>query len=166
MMDGVAGCAGNAILVMGRTHELALLSVGLVAGQATLGDCFRASAFEDKYLALVAAALNVGRPGTMARFAPMNLFAPDLCQVSSVMRTSIDTLELIFVAALASFGTNVLRTPGCISQILGVRLRCRRGLCPGIRYAAPKDQAREGRELVKLLFYPVVKNRYRIRFRL
>jgi hypothetical protein len=146
-MYGVAGCAGNAILVMGRTHELALRRIRFVAGHATLRDRFRLGAFENKYLALIAAALNMGRPGAMARFAPMNLFAPDLCQVSSVMRTPVDTLELVFVAALASLRTNILRTAGRIGQVLRVkRLLCRRGLCPGTKDAAPKYHARDGHE--------------------
>jgi len=166
MVHGVAGCAGNAILVMSGTHELALRGIGLMAGKATLGDCFRAGALEGEYLALIAAALNMGRPGAMARLAPMDIFAPDLCEVSSVMRTPVNALELVFVAAFASLRPNVLRTTGDISQVLRVRLLCRRGLRRSSKDAAQKDNAREGRELVSLLSYSVVKNRCRIRFRL
>src|ERR1035441_4018995 len=101
-MHGMAGCAGNAILVVGGTHEFALLRIGFVAGHATLGDGFRPGTCVDEDLGLIAATLHMGRPRAMARLAAMGLFAPDLGQESSVMRARIDVLELIFVAGPAS----------------------------------------------------------------
>jgi len=110
VMDGVAGGTGDAILVMGGAHELPLLSIGLVTGQTTLGDFFRLRAFEDEDLALIATTLDMGRTGAMAGLAAMNLFAPDLGEVGAVMGAGFNTLELIFVAALAGFRAHELRS--------------------------------------------------------
>lgn len=104
----MAGSAGNTILIMGRTHEFALLGIGLVAGHATLGNCFRLYSFEGEDLALIATSGDVGRAGAMARLAAMNLFAAHLGQVGSVVRARLDVLEVIFMTALAGVGAHVL----------------------------------------------------------
>ena len=123
-MHGVAGGAGNAIFVVGGTHEFALLRVALMTGHATPRNCLRPCTLENEDLGLIAASLNMGRARSVARLAAMDLFTSDLGQVGSVMRARIDVLELIFVATLASVGPNVGRAAGRIGNVLrGNRLR-------------------------------------------
>jgi hypothetical protein len=116
VMHGVAGCTGDATLVMSRAHEFALLGAGLMASQTAPADIFRTGAFEGKYLGLVASAFDMRRAGTMARLAAVNLFATNLGQVGPVMRTCFNILELIFVAALAGIRAHELRLPGGIGR--------------------------------------------------
>jgi hypothetical protein len=118
VMNGVAGSAGNTIFIMGRTHEFALRRIGLVTGQTTLGYCLRFRSFKYEYLALVASAGDVGRTRAVARLAPMNLLAPYLGQVGSVMRAPIDVLKLILVAALAGVSAYVCRAAGWIGVVV------------------------------------------------
>src|SRR6202162_3172342 len=66
VVHGVTGGAGDAVLVVGGTHELALLRIRLVAGQATLGNGFRLRPCESEDLGLVSASLHMRRAGTMA----------------------------------------------------------------------------------------------------
>jgi hypothetical protein len=66
VMHGMAGSAANAILVVGGAHEFALLRVTFMTGHATPGNCLRLCPLEGEDLALIAASLNMGRPGAMA----------------------------------------------------------------------------------------------------
>jgi len=125
VMHGVAGCAGDTVLIVCGTHEFTLLWVGFVAGHATLCDCFRPHSFEVEYLALVASSVHMSGAGSMARFAAMTLFATNLAQPGCVMRTRFDVLELIFVAALAGIGADVFRTTGWITSVRGGSRLCR-----------------------------------------
>jgi hypothetical protein len=143
---------------------MALLRIGLVAGQAAQGDHLRVYPFEGEDLRLIAASLNVRRPGTMARLAAMNLLAPDLGQAGSVVRTRIDALELFLMAALASVGTDKLRALGWLGKVLCLRLLCRWALRPGRENAAAKDHPGECQKPWKVLFSQAVKKGY-IRYR-
>jgi hypothetical protein len=162
----MAGGAGYAVFVMGRTHELALLEIGLVTGQATPGDSFRPCVCVDKYFGLIAASRNMGRAGSVARLAAMDLFAPDFGQVGSIMRARIDVLELIFMAGLAHIGAHVGRAAGWVGKVRRGRRFGRGALSPGANRAAPQDYPRECRKPSELIFHPAAKDSHRIKSRL
>jgi hypothetical protein len=66
MMHGVAGRAGDAVLVVRGPGKLALLRIGFVAGQAALCNFLRPGPLEDEYLTFIAASVNVQRSRAVA----------------------------------------------------------------------------------------------------
>ena len=72
-MNGVAGIAADAVLVVYGAQEITLLGLGLVAGHAALAGHFRLGPFEGENLGLVAAPFDVQGTGTVARLAAVPL---------------------------------------------------------------------------------------------
>jgi hypothetical protein len=108
-VSGVAGRAGDSVLVVDGAIEILVLEIILVARHATLGDLCWILFAEAEDLFLISAAINVSRTRPVARFASMPFLPATLGRKDFVMRRTLNILKLVFVTRLAIVGTDVLR---------------------------------------------------------
>ena len=125
----MAGNATDVVLGMDRIDGFHVLDATGVAGQATIVDFLGGVILEDKNLGLVAAALDVGQPGTVASFAPLMRRAALGVEGGLPVRSFLPIVVDILMAGLASLRSHVtcgsiLRSVGCYSGFAR-RARCR-----------------------------------------
>jgi len=97
-MHGVTARAGNAVFVVRRAHEFALLKIRLVAGHAALRDLVRLCVFEVEDFGLISASRNVRRSRSMAIFAAMDGLAPNLLGGTYLeVRTGVNALACVLM---------------------------------------------------------------------
>jgi len=118
-----------AVLEVDGAREIAMLLSILVAVQAPGADLLRRNTLERKNLGLVAAAVDVGLPRTMARFAAMPFRAFLLVQHGHIVRGIFVALEKpfdwhVFVAGFARLGTDIERGIRLAHIALLIRLIC------------------------------------------
>jgi len=130
VVDGVAVGATDAVLVVHRAHEVALLGLGFVAGQAALGDVCALRAQESENLGLVGA-FRVCRSGAMARLATARTMGGFGLLGGHPVRRCLEPLGQLTVARRAGLDSNVVRRGRCSRLLRSFRClggRRRRGL--------------------------------------
>src|SRR5580692_2010870 len=117
MVRVVAVGATHAILQVDGPREITVLLAILVAIETAGADLLRRNALEGENLGLVSTTVNVGLSSTVASFAAVPFRAFLFVQHGHVVRRILVALEEsfdwhVFVAGLASLGTNVERGIG------------------------------------------------------